>query len=395
MAQTMLGSSVLSPPPGGLFGRKRRAAQSQMLAPQLAEEVPAAQRRLFGKAPAMPGPIGGFGGGTWNLDGSAATPAMASAQVAPSTGGIVPDALRGNDALLQQQAMAQRAAAIAGGATIEAQEGAPNHWSVEGFDRMRAESPAPSQQGSMMGGGPLGGSMRQPFDYEKAIATLAGEQRKPKDWQKVLAVVGDVATSLGGGSPYAVRTMMAHQQAQQDRVQRARETILGWQHDAYSDQRRADLRAANPFTIGRDRLAYDPATGETSVLYRGPQDFQLYAEELGLEPGSEEYFKAVEDYVLKSNGPSAYDRNVSLDDHRTANDASLERQRFDNRRSMEQVRQSNRRGMVDYRNANPPPSRSRRGSPRPTIPTIRTPAEAARLPKGTRFRTPDGREKVS
>ena len=53
---------------------------------------------------------------------------------------------------------------------------------------------------------------------------------------------------------------------------------------------------------------YDPATGQSHVIYDGPEDFETYAQQLNLEPGSEEYFKAVEDYVLKGSGPSAHER---------------------------------------------------------------------------------------
>ena len=113
-------------------------------------------------------------------------------------------------------------------------------------------------------------------------------------------------------------------------------------------------------------LAYDPATGQTDVLYRGRQDAEIYADSLGFDRDSEEWGAVVEDYVLRSSGPSAHQRDMEIDDHRTANDRSLEGYRQQNRLQMEGARQSNRRGMVDYRNANPPPSRSSRGAARPT-----------------------------
>lgn len=272
-------------------------------------------REARNNGPTMPGPISGFGGGTFNIDGSQATP--------------------------------------------------PDHWSIDAVgETMGAGSPmrsAPSD--GMAKGGPLGGSMRQPFDYEAAKAILAGEKPKIKDWQKILAVLADMATAAGGGQPYAMRTIMARQDDYSKRQFEAAKQILGWQYGDYEAQRDADLRAANPFTIGRERLGYDPATGQTNVLYRGRQDAEIYADSLGFDRGSEEWNAALEDYILRSSGPSAHQRDKEIDDYRTANDRSLEGYRQQNRLQMEGSRQSNRRGMVDYRNANPAPSR---GKARPT-----------------------------
>lgn len=222
----------------------------------------------------------------------------------------------------------------------------------------------PSQH--MPQGGPLGGSMRQPFDYEAAKAALVGEKPEVKDWQKIMAIVGDALVQHSGGQPMAMQNIVARQNDYSKRQFEAAQQILDWQHGNYEAQRDADLRAANPYTIGRERLAYDPATGRTDVQYRGRQDAEIYADTMGFDRGSEEWTAAVEDYVLRSSGPSAHERDMEIDDHRTANDRSLEGYRQQNRLQMEGARQSNRVGMVDYRNANPPPSRSSRGAARPT-----------------------------
>jgi hypothetical protein len=272
-----------------------------------------------------------------------------------------------------------------------AQEAAPGHWTVEGFEKLRSALPAVQPQG----GGPLGGSMREPFDYQAALARLSGEKPKIKDWQKVLAVVADGLAGMGGHEGSAVSTLMQRQQDFRDRQRKALETVLGWQHSDYKLQREADLKAASPFSSGRDRVMYDPATGTSRVIYDGPEDFETYAQEMGLEPGTEDYFAAVEDYVLKGSGPSAHARDLELDDHRTGNDRSLESLRYGNRVGLEELRQRNRRGVIDYRNDNPPPQRSRgSGAPRDRIVTVSSPAEARKLPKGTKFRTPDGKIKV-
>ncbi|KNH03091.1 hypothetical protein J121_2870 [Qipengyuania citrea LAMA 915] len=256
-----------------------------------------------------PGPVSGFGGGTFNIDGS---------QVTPAENGDAP---------------------------------------------MRSAPPL----GAGARQGPLGGSMRQPFDYDAAKKALVGDAPQVKDWQKVLAVVADGIASYQGRTPTAVQGIVERQSDFEDRRRYAAEQLAKWQYQDHARQSEADLRAANPFTIGRERLAYDPATGETSVQYRGRQDAEIYADTLGFDRGSEEWGAAVEDYVLRSSGPSAHMRDMEIDDHRTGNDRMLEGFRQRNRMEMEGARQSNRRGMVDYRNANPAPSRG--GSRRAARPT--------------------------
>lgn len=283
---------------------------------------------------------------------------------------------------------------------LQAQEARPGHWTIGGFDHLRSQQPPANLPRIQQPQGPLGGSMRQPFDYAGAMAALQGDQKKISTGRRIAAAVGDAMLAYSGRQPWATKYLLSQQQDQQSRKQQALETILGWQHNAWQDQNRADLRAANPFTIGRDRMQYDPSTGQTSTLYDGPEDFELYAQELGLEPGTPDYFNAVEDYVLRSSGPSAHDRDMQLDDYRTENDKGLENLRYSNRVGMENLRQGNRRGMVDYRNNNPAPSRSRstggligsKGSG--DVISVKTVAEAQALPKGTKFRTPDGRIKV-
>lgn len=256
----------------------------------------------------------------------------------------------------------------AGNPVLDAVQNDPGRWSVnpEG-QTMGAGAPAQSKGGGLPVPlfGALGGSMRAPFDYDKAFGALAGDQKKIKDWQWI---VGGLAAALG--NPMGINALLQRRDAQEDRMANAQRTLMDWKYRDYARQNEADLQASNPFTVGRDRIGYDPATGESRVLYDGPEDFELYAQELGLEPGSDNYFRAVEDYVLRSAGPSAHGRDISLDDHRTANDRSLETLRFNNRKAMEDVRQGNRRGMVDYRNSNPPPVR-----PRPAASSATKPAK--------------------
>ncbi|MBO9510595.1 hypothetical protein [Erythrobacter sp. A6_0] len=230
--------------------------------------------------------------------------------------------------------------------------GLGNHWSVGSDGSTLGANIERAPQQTMQQGGPLGGSMRQPFDYDAAMKAMVGEYKKPKDWQVALAILGDGLAGAGGRQGFATQNIINQRNEFAQRQREAAEKIAGWQHDAYERQHEADLRAANPYTIGRSRLAYDPTTGETTELYRGRQDGEIYADSLGFERGSEEWNAALEDYVLRGSGPSAFERDLAMDDARTANDRGLEAYRQDNRVSLENLRQSGRAAMEGTRQAN-------------------------------------------
>lgn len=259
----------------------------------------------------------------------------------------------------------------------------------------QAPQPAMAQQGAPQG--PLGGSMRQPFDYDAAREALLGNQKGPKAWQIALAAVGDGLVAHNGGTPWATRSLAQQRNDQQQRLQDAAAQLAEWRYKDFARQNEADLGAAAPFTLGNDRVVYDPATGQAQSIWTAPEEFELYAEELGLQPGTPEYFEAVEDYVLRSSGPSAHVRDLEVDDHRTANDRSLESYRFDNRAALEAIRQANRVGMEGTRQGNRvalrniPQVRSSSSGGAGTPVKVSSPAEAQKLKPGTVYQTPDGR----
>jgi hypothetical protein len=127
--------------------------------------------------------------------------------------------------------------------------------------------------------------------------------------------------------------------------------------------------------------------GEGNGVYQAPTRGQLYAQSLGLEPGSETYQNAIRDQELGAQGPTAFQNDVRLDDHKTGNQARIEGVRQGNRVSLEGVRQGNR---VNLKRIPAPP----RLGGRENLPVVRTPQEAMALPPGTKFRTPDGRIKI-
>lgn len=115
------------------------------------------------------------------------------------------------------------------------------------------------------------------------------------------------------------------------------------------------------FMSGEDRVSYNPVNGESQMVYDAPEDFQLYADQMGLVPGTEDYNDAMADYVLRTAGPTAQ-----------AGRQFLETQRQDNRLAMEGERQNNRlqlRSTPTYGQSNPRTSGGGRstGGGRPTI----------------------------
>lgn len=249
--------------------------------------------------------------------------------------------------------------------------------------------------------GPLGSALREGFDYQAAAEAIAGDQSNPKWWQYAAAAIGDgLASHYGNGGFPAMRMLNQQQQARQQRLAQSSQFLARARYGDYTRQHTADLGASAPFTIGRNRMQYNPATGQMNTLYDGAEDFELYAQGLGLQPGTPEYFRAVEDHVLRSSGPSAHDRDIEMDDHRTGNDERMENLRYGNRRSLENLRQSHRRSLEGYRQGNrmqlrqtPSAGRGSRGSRSGgEMPTFRTPSEArsSGLPSGARFRDPSG-----
>lgn len=113
-----------------------------------------------------------------------------------------------------------------------------------------------------------------------------------------------------------------------------------------------DIEANKPqyFTSGNDRIGYDPRTHQATVLYKGQSDAENYATSLGYEPGTPEHSTAMQDYVLRANGPTAFGYDVDL-----------ENTRQDNRETLEGVRQRDRslRQTPTYSNLHPRPSGGR------------------------------------
>jgi hypothetical protein len=115
-----------------------------------------------------------------------------------------------------------------------------------------------------------------------------------------------------------------HRQQQQQAAQWARQDTQrtqdrGWQ----VEDRDAKLKQPQYFMSGKDRVAYDPTTNQANVIYDGPEDYQNYADTLGLSPDDKEYGGAVQDFVLRGNGPTALEGRQSLEGMRQQNRMAL------------------------------------------------------------------------
>lgn len=111
------------------------------------------------------------------------------------------------------------------------------------------------------------------------------------------------------------------------------------------------------FMSGEDRVSYNPVNGESQMVYDAPEDFQLYADQMGFEPGSDDYNDAMADYVLRTSGPTAQTGRQYLENLRQQNRLAMEGERQKNRQQL--------RATPTYSQANPRPSGG--GGGRPTI----------------------------
>ena len=306
-----------------------------------------------------PGLISGYGGGTWNTDGSVATPVNGMGDPMARPDGPGATAIGWDDAgtdtlpaLPPPSLPTPRRRGMFGSA-------APTPMS--GFPAVSAMGERTTGNG--FPGRPAG------FDYDGALASMLPQHKKRSTLEKIATVALPVLMALGDNQAGA-NAFVQNQVAQRNQRQRQRDTTLStierWKHDDFARQNGADLRASAPRVIGRSMVQYNPTSGGVSELYDGPEDFETYAATQGLEPGSQEYFDAVQDYVLKGDGPTAYQHDRGLDDYRTGNRIKIEGVRQGNRMGLEGVRQNNRvatHGLPTYRDTHP---RASGGAARPT-----------------------------
>lgn len=174
-----------------------------------------------------------------------------------------------------------------------------------------------------------GGALNRGGDTLADTAADAMPKKKGFDWRMAAGILGDALAGLNGQPPMFAQAMYKERAARADQQRQLAEITL-----------RSRLDAAKPdyFTVNNDRVRYDPTSGATETLYTAPEDFDRYAAALGAEPGTPEYDRLVQDYVLRTGGPTATDLNMEEEDHRQ-----------DNRVAYEGVRQTNREKLVGQR----------------------------------------------
>lgn len=193
----------------------------------------------------------------------------------------------------------------------------------------------------------------------------------PSDWRQVVATDPVAAALVKGAEEQgrSERALAARPKSAQviPPVYRPRDAIMAALTNPYVDQNvrgvaeklwQQEYEQSKPqfFMSNDDRVMFDPVSGESQTLYDAPEDFQLYADQMGLEPGTDEYNGAMADYVLRASGPTAQ-----------AGREYLEGVRQQNRVDLEGVRQKNRmqlRSTPTYSQANPRPTSGRGGGSR-------------------------------
>lgn len=167
---------------------------------------------------------------------------------------------------------------------------------------------------------------------------------------RLLKGLGEFALqySASQGNPAALATL-------QNRTLQQRQSQL-WAHEDAAHQQEhqwdvdsaaAKARLPEYFMSGKDRVAFDPVTGTSKVVYDGPSDAQDYADSMGYQPGTPDYQRALSDFVLRGNGGTAL-----------ANKTTLEGVKLDGRTTLEGVRQHDRlqaRGTPTYADLHPRP----------------------------------------
>lgn len=202
-----------------------------------------------------------------------------------------------------------------------------------------ARGPAPEP------GRPAANTPPTPRNYGLMLAEVIGPRPEMSRGQKIASVVAPMLLAASGDSAGAQRAIAGIGAQQRDWDERSRAAALEairWQRE--DDAAEAKRDEPQFFSGSEDRVRFDPVTGEATRVYDAPTDFEDYAAAKGLQPGSPEYFAAVEDYVLRGNGPTAFKYDRDLEAIRSASRQSLEAARQRNRLQLRQTPQARQSG---------------------------------------------------
>lgn len=198
--------------------------------------------------------------------------------------------------------------------------------------------------------GKIRNHVAQPLDdsmKSRATPSFFGEGGAGRD---IVGNMADFLIQYAGGQPI----YRPAKEASQSRLFEAAQGLAQW---------RRKMAEPDYATVNNRRVRIDPTTGKAEVLYEAPQDFEDYAVSLGAEPGTPEFERLVQDYVLRGSGPTATDNYNTREEWRQDNRLELEGERQGNREALLSQRQAGQRalkGTPTYRQANPLPRPSGR-----------------------------------
>lgn len=246
----------------------------------------------------------------------------------------------------------------------------------------------------------------------------------------ILGTLGDTLQQFAGGHATYAPAMERQRREQLERTalmaqQRRHDTERMQDRQWRVEDRDAELNKPQYFMAGQDRVRFDPLTGESSVVYDAPEQYESYADALGLQPGDDGYQGAVQDYVLRGAGPTAAAGREALEAVRQGNRMSLRQTP-----TYAQSHPAPRRGGMAFRGIEPrspgavvapimarmaagqpisasqqaaldyykrPSARGARGGGMADsggAPRISSQADYQRLPKGAAYTAPDGSRRV-
>lgn len=173
----------------------------------------------------------------------------------------------------------------------------------------------------------LSGFAGQPGQSAPLRASVAGPgYEKPRGWKLAAGIFADAMSGLAG-QPGQFAPMMERRRQEQTAFERGEEQYRRRRSDELAD-RMAEANKPQFFSGNEDRIAYDPTTGTTRTLYDAPTDAETYANTLGYEPATPQYGQAIQDYVLRSNGPTAFESRFGLEAQRNDGRQALQTERL-------------------------------------------------------------------
>lgn len=172
-------------------------------------------------------------------------------------------------------------------------------------------------------------------DYSTMLREALGPRPELHGFRKVASILGPALMAATGNQAGAAAMIEGLRRPGEDYDRRMQEGGLDavkWRRA--DDEARRKQNEPQYFSGSEDRVRYDPSAGTAERIYDAPQDFEDYAAAQGAQQGTQDYYDAVDDYVLRGNGPTAFKYDRDLETLRQAGRASLEAGRQDVRRAL-------------------------------------------------------------